>query len=83
MPAQQAQPVKKVTSNGQKSLADILLSKGVLKVQRAEQVKIAEIQTGKSQEDIIKEQNLVSDKDLVQAKAELYNIPYVIHSHGI
>ena len=71
MPAQQIQPAKKDTSNGQKSLADVLLANGVLKVQRAEQVKIAEIQTGKSQEDIIKEQNLVSEKDLVQAKAEL------------
>jgi type IV pilus assembly protein PilB len=77
MPAQQTLPAKKDTSNGQGSLADILLAKGVLKAQRAEQVKIAEIQTGKSQEDIIKEQNLVSEKDLVQAKAELYNIPFV------
>lgn len=59
------------------SLSDILVSMGVLPQDRAEQVKMAEVQYGTSQEDIIKKQNLVSNTDLVKAKATLYNIPFV------
>lgn len=64
-------------SGGAKTLADILLSQGVLDAARAKNVKLAEVQTGKSQEDIIKSQDLVTETDLTKAKAELYNIPYV------
>ena len=78
MPAQQAnQNTNANAQNGSRSLADILLANGVLEQERAEQVKLAEIQTGKSQEDIINDQNLVENAELVRAKAELYNIPYV------
>ena len=59
------------------SLVDILVTQGAFNSERAEQVKLAEIQTGKSQEDIIKEQNLVTDEALVRAKALLYNIQFV------
>lgn len=59
------------------SLSDILVSMGVLPQDRADQVKMAEVQYGTSQEDIIKKQNLVSNTDLVKAKATLYNIPFV------
>ncbi len=59
------------------TLADILLNLGALSAERAKEVKLAEIQTGTSQEDIIKKQNLVSEEFLTQAKAKLYNIPYI------
>lgn len=59
------------------SISDILVSMGVLDLTRAEQVKMAEVQYGTPQEEIIKKQNLVSEKDLVRAKASLYNIPFV------
>src|SRR3989344_244389 len=66
-----------VSSTNQKTLADILVAKGVLDSEHARQVKFSEIQTGKSQEDILSEQNVVSEADLVRAKAELYNVTYV------
>ena len=57
--------------NGVKTLADILYAQGSLKTEVAEQIKLAEIQTGKSQEEIIKGQNLASDVAITKAKAEL------------
>jgi len=82
MPAQQSQTqiqenINLTPSNGTKTLADILLEMGVLKAEKAKELKLAEIESGKKQEDIIKDQKLVSEKDLVKAKAKLYNIPYV------
>ncbi len=59
------------------SISDILVSMGVLDSARAEQIKMAEVQYGTTQEEIITKQNLVSAKELVQAKATLYNIPFV------
>jgi type IV pilus assembly protein PilB len=59
------------------TLADVLVSLGALDKSRAEQIKLAEIQSGSTQEDIIKKGNLVPEEKLVQAKAQLYNIPYV------
>ncbi len=65
------------SSNGSYSLVDILLSQGSLQASIAEQIKMLGIQTGKSEEDIIKDQNLVSEGALVRAKAAFYNIPYI------
>ena len=59
------------------TLVDILLAQGALDAKKAEQVKLSEIQTGASQEDILKEKKLVNEKALAQAKASFYNIPYV------
>jgi len=59
------------------NLADILSSMGVLTKEISEQVKMAEVQYGTRQEDIIKKQNLVSNENLVKAKAILFNIPYL------
>ena len=59
------------------NLADILVSMGAMDSKRAEQVKMAEVQYGSTQEEIIKKQNLVGNEVLVKAKAVLYNIPYL------
>lgn len=82
MPAQTATPTTKATpptADGlsSKTLADILVSEGVLSQDRAQQIKDAEIQSGKTQEDIIRSQNLATDPQIVKAKAALYNIPYI------
>ena len=66
-----------MNEGGIKNLADILVTQGSLTEERAKQVKLAEIQSGKNQEEILKDQNLVSEEALVKAKAALYNIPYV------
>lgn len=69
----------KTSPNGgaAQTLADILVAQKVLDSARAQQVKTAEIQTGKTQEEILKSQNLVTERALVKAKASLYNIPYI------
>jgi type IV pilus assembly protein PilB len=59
------------------TLADVLVSIGALDAARAQQVKLAEIQSGSTQEEIIRKSAMVSEDRLVQAKAQLYNIPYV------
>ena len=66
-----------INTEGIRTLADILAEQGAFDENRAKQVKLAEIQTGKSQEELLKSQNLVSETELVKAKATLYNVPYV------
>jgi type IV pilus assembly protein PilB len=73
MPDQPAQQLQ----NGARTLSDILVEQGSLDAERAKQVKLAEIQSGKSQEDILTQQNLVTEEALVKARATYYNIPYV------
>lgn len=72
-----AYPARTPNTDIAKSLADVLIAQGALDEARAKQIKLAEIQTGTSQEEIVKQQNLVSESQLVKAKATLYNIPYV------
>lgn len=59
------------------TLADILVTLGALDKKRADQVKLTEIQSGSPQEEIIRKSKLVPEEKLVQAKAQLYNIPYI------
>lgn len=59
------------------SLVDILVNQGVLSPDRAQMVKMSEVQTGKPQEDILVQRNLVNEDQLVRAKAQFYNIPFV------
>ncbi len=60
-----------------KTLADILLSQGSITQEQARQIKFTEIQTGKTQEEIILEQGFIPEAGLVRAKSTLYNIPYL------
>jgi type IV pilus assembly protein PilB len=67
-----------VAPNGDsETLADILVSMGVLDKTRADQVKLTEVQTGSTQEDILLKGAMVPEEKLIQAKAKLYNIPFV------
>lgn len=60
-----------------KTLADILFSQGSIDEETAKKIKLAEVQTGKSQEDIIKEKQLVEESLVTKAKAELLGVNYV------
>lgn len=72
------QPAATQNTNGNGStLADILVSLKALDAGKAQAIKLSEIQTGTSQEELIKKLGTVSEKDLVRAKATLYNIPYL------
>lgn len=59
------------------TLVDVLVTQGALDAERAKQVKLAEIQSGNQQEEILKSQKLVDETALTKAKAELYNVPYL------
>src|SRR5258708_17440169 len=59
------------------NLIDILVADGSLNAGIAEKIKMAEIQSGRPVEELIKEQNLVPEKALAKAKAKFYNVPYV------
>ena len=74
-----AQPLSNLSQNAQgaKSLADVLVAQGALDQARAEKVKLAEVQTGRPQEEILVSQNLVNETEITKAKAKLYNIPYI------
>lgn len=72
-----AQTTQTDVSGNTGTLADILVSLGALDKSRADQVKLAEIQSGSTQEDIIRKGKLVPEEKLIQAKSKLYNIPYV------
>ena len=65
------------TAQNTGTIADILVTLGVIDSARAESIKMAEIQSGNTQEDIIRKANLVPESKLIQAKAQLYNIPYM------
>ncbi|OGM25158.1 hypothetical protein A2627_00105 [Candidatus Woesebacteria bacterium RIFCSPHIGHO2_01_FULL_39_28] len=59
------------------SVVDVLVNQKVLTSKQAEEIKLIEVQTGKSQEEVINEKKLVSEANLVKAKASFYNIEYV------
>jgi len=67
----------KAFQNDTKTLADILVDLNEIDKNKAEQIKLEEVRTGKSQEQIIVSQNLVSETALTKAKAALYNVPYI------
>lgn len=57
------------------TLADILLSQGVIQKDVAEKVKIQELQIGKNQEDLLS--IIVPEIEIAKAKAILYNVPFI------
>lgn len=86
MPAQPANPTNsKQPANGNSSLGskgltnlvDILVADRAIDQKTADQIKLTEVQTGKTQEEIVTSQNLVNEEVIVKAKSKLYNIPYI------
>ncbi len=77
-PAQSVAPTANANnSTDQTSLVDILVTQGTLAPRVAEQIKLAEVQSGSTQEEILTKQNLVTPSALARAKAFFYNIPFV------
>lgn len=65
------------TSSDSQTIVDVLVQMGALPEDKAKQIKLTEIQSGQSQEDIIKSRNMVSEDVLAQAKATYYNVPFI------
>jgi len=59
------------------TIVTVLLAQSFINADQAEQVKLSAAQTGKTLEDIIREQNLVSEEQLALAKSILFKIPYI------
>lgn len=76
MPALQ-NPVTTISTDGVKTLADILVSQGIITADKAREVKLSEVQSGKTQEEILLEDNGVKEDALTKARAVLYNVPYI------
>lgn len=78
-PAQQALPVVSSGNGSGKTttLVDILAKSGTLSPQQAQEIKLQEFQTGKTQEELLKIRGAVSEEALARARAELYNIPFL------
>jgi type IV pilus assembly protein PilB len=68
---------KKPKSTTPLSLLDILVNQQLLTTEQANEVLTQNIQTGLNIEHLIEKNNLVSEEDLVKARSEFYNIPYV------
>jgi len=60
-----------------KTLVDILAFNKVISPEKASEIKKLEIESGKTQEDILTSQNAVPAEELVRAKAQIYNIEYL------
>ncbi|MGI5827473.1 MAG: GspE/PulE family protein [Patescibacteria group bacterium] len=71
MPDQPAQNIANQT------IADILLKKQVINQQVYDLIKTEQVNTGKDQEAIILDRGLVDPRNLVLAKSEYYQIPFV------
>lgn len=59
------------------SILDILVQKGVITQQQADVVTYQNINTGRSIEDVLQQQQLGTELEVTQAKAEFYRIPFV------
>jgi len=59
------------------TLADILLKHQAIDQDTAKKIKLAEVQTGKIQEDIVRQENFADETAITKAKAELLGVSYI------
>lgn len=60
-----------------KSIEDVLLSQGLITEDQANQIKLEIASTGLFAENVVRNTGLVTEEDIVKAKADLIKIPYV------
>ena len=60
-----------------KNLSEVLLDKGLIDQQKADEINLRQLKTGESEEEIIKSLRILSDEDFTKAKAQLLRIDYV------
>src|SRR5258708_29542 len=64
-------------SGNQRSILDILVDHNQITKEDADAIRVEQVNTGKSIETLLEEKNLISEFALTQARAELYNIPFI------
>lgn len=77
LPAPKGKKIEKGKGISLGGITDILLEKKWITPEQAEEIKMGVLETGKSEEEIIKEKKLVSSQQLLQAKAEFLKVPYI------
>lgn len=60
-----------------KSIIELLKSKGLLNEAQINQIQVERAKSSKAEETIAKDLGFITDEQLVTAKAEMYNIPFV------
>lgn len=60
-----------------KSILQYLVSNNLISPQNANAVEVERTRTSKTEEQILKDMNLVTDSNLVKAKSEIFGIPFV------
>ena len=60
-----------------KSLTDVLLAKNFINKEKAEEIRLRQLKTGESEEEIIKSLRLVSTSELVESKALFLRVPFI------
>jgi type IV pilus assembly protein PilB len=63
--------------DNEKNLTQVLQEQGVLTKEQAEDVKVKHAESGKKEDEIIKQEKLATDTQIAKAKAEVYNVPFV------
>lgn len=66
------------TASGGKNIVDVLVDQGSLSKTKADEVKMRFINTGIPLDQILLEENLVSEKDFTTARATYYGLPIVV-----
>ncbi len=75
--AAQPTPAGFPTTSQQRSILDILLDHNQLRPEDADALRNEQVNTGKSIDSLLEERQLVSEFALTQARAELYNLPFI------
>lgn len=60
-----------------KSLSEALLDLGVISQEQADEIRLKQVQSGTSEDEIVQSMNLVSDVDFAKARAMYLRVPYI------
>lgn len=60
-----------------KKLADVLVDKGVINQEKADEINLRQVKSGESEEDIIKSLRILTDFDFAKYKALFLRVPFV------
>ena len=60
-----------------KSLVEVLQDQGLITKQNSEDIALRRVKTGETEEDVIRALRLVSEEDLIKAKAKFLKVPFI------
>ena len=60
-----------------KNIKDVLFDKGLIDAAKVEEIRLRQLKTGETEEEVIKALRIVSDIDFVKAKADFLRVPFV------